>query len=272
MLLFLLTALALAGDCDLSGLQSAITQGEQAFGEMEPERFQEAVSQADKAMGCMSQPLTPVEAAGYHRLKALASFFANDSSATILHFQSVQGTQPGYKLPEEIAPEGHPLRESYLQAAQFQNNATFSLPTPADGWLNIDGQRSEAAPSGRPFIFQRLSSGGRVEQTAYQSVGKALPSFAVKKVDVAQPVPQPVTKSNKGAKIGLLASGIGLVAVGAGLYGGAFATKGAYDDAVASGDKDKIDGAAGTTNALTIAGIGGGVLGAGLTITGIVIR
>ncbi len=262
MLPLFLSSIAFAG-CDLPSLQQAIEDAETAFSEMEPDQFEGSVFAAAEAMGCMEDTLTPIEAAGYHRLNALSSFFADDSAATKLHFAAVQATQPGYVLSDAIAPEGHPLRENFEAARQFASNDTFALKEPAEGWLNVDGKRTMDAPSGRPFIFQRFEDSGSLAQTAYLAVGRPVPAYPLKEA----PAPVVVAPSG-GAKTVLKVVGIGMGVASAGLYGTALATRGAYNSAVEEGNREKIDATHAAANALTIASIGSLGAGVGVTVTG----
>lgn len=264
-MLFFLATLAHA-NCDLPSLRTAIDEAETAFAEMEADDFEEAVSYAETTMACMAEPLTPVDAAGYHRLQALSAFFSGDPSATQLHFQAVQGTQPGYELPVSIAPAEHPLRKDFEAAKQFATGDTFALDEPYDGWLLLDGRRTVDAPSGRPFIFQRLDAIGAVGQTAYLPVGSPVPGYRVKAT--AAPAPTAIPAASGGGKGPLKIVGLGLGVAAAGLYGTAFASRGSYNQAVETGNQAKIDSAKGTTNALTLASIGALGAGAVFTVTG----
>ena len=92
--------------------------------------------------------------------------------------------------------------------------------------------------------------------------GGALPSYPVK---VEAPAPTVVEDPKKGGGKALTWVGLTTTAVGAGLYGAAFLTRGQYDDAVAAGDEAKIRSSHTTTNVL--AGSGVALLGGGATLT-----
>ena len=67
----------------------------------------------------------------------------------------------------------------------------------------------------------------------------------------------------------LLLAGAGSAALGVGLYGAAFGTHAAYDKAVTSGDAARIQSLHGTTNVLTLAGVGLLATGSGLVVAGV---
>jgi hypothetical protein len=267
MILALVAARASAG-CDAATLQDALDRAEGAFVQMDEGTFDAAAADARTTLSCMQDVLTPVQCAGFHRMNALEAFLHGDHATTVLYFQAVLGTQAGYELPEDIAPEGHPLRDDFLKSKQFTDDSRFPLQPPAIGWLTIDGRRSTDAPSGRPYLFQWLDEVGVPRTTAWVKVGSPVPQYA--KMTVAAPVPAPLPvpvpePAGHGGGGALTAVGIGAAVVGAGLYGGAFVVHGSYVDAVAAGDEDKILSTHGTTNLLTVSGLA--LLGGGATLT-----
>jgi hypothetical protein len=259
MVVWLLSQLALAG-CPPTALSEAVSDAEKAFVAMEASALDRAHAEARGALDCQEQPLTPVLCAGVHRVEALKAFVDGDDDATILSFQAMLDTQPGYDLPDELAPPGSPLRDTLDQARQFDTSEPFPLPLPAEGWLTVDGRRAIAAPSGRPFVFQRMLDDGAVAQTAYVPLGKPFPRYPLRDVGSGAEPEQPSARSGKG----LLVAGAALAIVGAGAYGTAFATRGAYTSAVAEGDADRIESTHRVTNLLTVGGLvglaGGGTL------------
>jgi hypothetical protein len=211
---------------------------------MDASGFDDALRRARTSLACATTALTPVQCAGFHRVMALDAFLRSDEATAILDFAAMRATQPGYVLPDDVAPEGHPLRDTFQKSTEFSSTATFPLPPIAEGWLNVDGQRSANAPSGRPFVVQWFDDSGAPKVTGHVPVGGKIPAW-----------PAPVAAEKKGVSP-LIWAGAATAVAGAGLYGAAFATHGSYADAVAGGDQAKIQSLHGTTNALTLAGIG----------------
>ena len=280
MLSFLLAARASAS-CDAASLQHAIEDAETAFADLEAERFDAAVGEARSTLTCVADALSPVQAAGYHRMRALQAFLQGDSAATVLYFQAVLGTQPGYELPVGIAPEGHPLRNDFQRAMEFSDTAVFDLPPPAEGWLNVDGKRADVAPAGRPFLLQWFNEAGEVELTGWVPVGSPLPGYTqrtessvVSAPPPAEPLPAPSAVTGEPSAQrdhsgrAFTVAGLAAGAIGLGLYGTAFATHASYGTAVEEGDEARIRSTHTTTNVLTIAGIAGMGSGAGLVLWG----
>ncbi|MEQ1508726.1 MAG: hypothetical protein ABMB14_41245 [Myxococcota bacterium] len=265
--LWWLTRVASAGECDARGLMEIVGDAELAFVHMDAQTFESAAARLDRALDCQTDALTAIQIASYHKVRALAAFFDADEAATILSFQAALNTMPGYALPLEIAPDGNPLRQQFEKAKLYAPGETFDLSPPADGWLTIDGVRTTAAPASRPFVFQRFGSAGEVQDTDYVAVGSPVPSYPKVAVAVTRDVePDPPKKKVNGALVG---SGIALGAVSAGLYGVAFATRGAYDDAVLAGDEPKIRSNYGTTNGLVLGSGASLALGTSLFLVGV---
>ncbi len=107
-------------------------------------------------------------------------------------------------------------------------------------------------------MLQYFDPKGTPQLAGYVPVGGKLPEYPVNAAPAAK------SGGGGGGPGALTWIGIGAAAVGAGLYGGAFVTHGSYDRAVVDGDADRIRSLHGTTNALTISGLG--LLGGGATL------
>ncbi|MEZ4240276.1 MAG: hypothetical protein R3F59_29795 [Myxococcota bacterium] len=269
-----LAALAVApaarAGCDAREISLLVGQSEVAFTEMDADGFQNASSALAASLACQQEPVTPVQAASYHRVRALAAFFDADALGTVLSFQAVLATMPGYQLPLQIAPEGHPLRQRFEEAKQFAPGDVFELVPPAHGWLTVDGTRTRNAPAARPFVFQRLDDDGSVKQTAYVGTGSPVPSYptAVPTMSTAAPVPVLPPPPKRRVSAPLVATGAVLGAAAAGMYGASFLFRGQYDEAVAAGDEARIRSTYWTTNGLAGGSIGALGIGATCVLVG----
>jgi hypothetical protein len=254
-----LTASALAG-CDARTLGDAVTRAESAFVEMDEGAFVTASSDARVTVDCLADVLTPVQVAGFHRVNALQAFLRGDHGRATLDFRAVLGTQPGYQLPQEIAPAGHPLRRDFEASAQYAEGEPFALPTPSSGWLLVDGQRSTRAPGGRPFLLQWVNEDGLVSLSAWVDVGAIVPKYPTAAASVDS-----TTTRDKGGGKAVTWIGVGTLVVGGGLYGGAFVARNSYEEAVLAGDEARINRTHSTTNLL--AGTGAALLAGGAVLT-----
>jgi hypothetical protein len=268
MLLLLLVSQAQAG-CDARSVTDSVKLAEDAFMRMDGDGFDQATLAVEQALGCQTEALSAIQIAAVHRVRALESFFEGDEPTTVLAFQSLLATMPGYELPLDIAPVGHPLRQTFDQAKLFSTIETFLLPEPEEGWLTIDGRRTTEAPSARPFVFQRFDPQGSVQATMYMTVGVPVPPYPEKK-EREMPVPVPVPVVEKRKLTGwALASGLVLAAGGGAAYGLAFPARSQYDAAVLEGDEPTIRSTYTRTNVLTAVGVGALAAGGGLVLVGV---
>jgi hypothetical protein len=268
MLLLALASEAQAG-CDARSVTDSVKLAEDAFVRMDGDGFDRATLAVEQALGCQTEALSAIQIAAVHRVQALESFFEGDEPTTVLAFQSLLATMPGYELPLDIAPVGHPLRHTFDQAKLFSTPETFLLPEPADGWLTIDGRRTIEAPAARPFVFQRFDPQGEVQATMYVTVGVPVPPYP-EKTEPERPVPAPAPVVQKRKANGwLTASGLVLAAGGGVAYGLAFPARAQYDAAVYAGDEPTIRSTYTQTNVLTAVGVGAVAAGTGLVLVGV---
>lgn len=253
---------AWAQDCDLRAFDANVQRFDDAFIALDLSTFQEAVAAQRQTLSCMEDPLTPVHCVEIHRMRAIDAFVSDDLPAATMSFQALVATRPGYTLPSDIVPEGHPLQDVFKQAREYQDDSVLDLAPPAEGWLTVDGKRTLVAPSGRPWVFQQFTANGVVAQTRYVPVGAPLPSY-----DDGSPKPK---KRHKG-RAPALAIGITTVAVGQTVYASALVSRVTYNVAVSDGDKEAIDAAHRRTNGLAITsfglmGLGVGLIGVGIAL------
>lgn len=265
-LFWLLSSGARAEGCDARAVTDAVVRAESAFIDMDGDTFASAVVAIGASLACQSEPLSAIQIAGVHRVKALGAFFDGDEPSAILAFQALLATMPGYELPLDIAPVGHPLRKTFDEAKLFSAPEPFVLPEPVEGWLSIDGRRGTIAPAARPFVLQRFDASGGVLETTYITVGSPVPAYPVRKGEAAPPLP--VDREPKISR-GLLAGGLLLATAGAISYGAAFPSRAAYDEAVRLGKEPQIRRMHAQTNILVGIGVGGLAGGAAITLVSV---
>jgi hypothetical protein len=251
--------------CDSTALAAAIGRAETAFTAMDSTGFDGAMVDARASFDCQTDPLTPILCADYHRVLGLDAFLRDDGPDAVLAFHAALNTTPGYDLPTTIAPAGHPLRTQFEQAKLVAPGGTFDLAPPQEGWLSVDGQRTETAPAGRPFVLQRLDDGGNVVETLYVELGAPIPQYPVAG---GGKVASNGTGKKKRSGV-LIGTGIALGVASAAMYGAAFVTRADYDQAVIDGNVDTIEGAHTATNGLVIGSIGALAVGATFVIVGL---
>lgn len=235
MLLALMTA-ALAQPCPepTSGAQLAreIDAAEQAWGQMDLGAFTETLTALRGTLTCLDEALTPVDAAAYHRVEALAAFASEDRRGTVLAFRASLDLQPNFELPEAIAPLGNPLREQY-EAAKLMPPSPGQVLYPEGGsWMVVDGTRSDERPTERPTIVQRVERGGEVSHSAWLPAWSPTPDWASGPAPDAR---EPREDGDAGLRARrtatvLLGSAAGCAVAGGSLYGYAWGSRATYFD------------------------------------------
>lgn len=256
--------------CDARAVTDAVARAEVAFVQMNGDTFAGSMAETDTALSCQTEPLSAIQIAAVHRVRALDAFFSGDEPSVVLAFEALLATMPGYELPVDIAPVGHPLRKLFDEARLFSVREVFVLPEPREGWLTIDGRRGIEAPAARPFVFQRFDPTGLVLDTEYVAVGRPVPVYPAS-TPAAQPLTTQIIDEPRKRKVSgaLVGSGLLLAAAGATAYGLAFPARADYDEAVLQGDKPLIQRAYTQTNVLTGVGIGAVTSGLSLVLVGV---
>lgn len=246
----LVVSLALAADCPTAthttDLVSALVRADSAFAAMDLDGFEQARGDALRALECLGDPVSPVDAAWVHRVQALSYFVSDDAPSVRRAFQSSLAIQPGYRLAPTLAPPGNPLAQLYDEAAMLPPSATELLPSTGQAVL-VDGVRAISRPTERPAVVQGLDASGAVEASTWLAAGAPLPTW----IDLA--APPPVAKVKKPHKVSvplLVASGASLVTGGA-LYGYAWTSHSAWADP--DTPLDRLDGLRGQTNGALVA-------------------
>ena len=75
-----------------------VADGDAAYADMDLTAFQAARVEARGMVPCLSEPLTPAQAAGFHRLEALGAFLARDHASAVASLRALVAAAPGYQL------------------------------------------------------------------------------------------------------------------------------------------------------------------------------
>lgn len=199
----------------LLDLEREVRRADYALAAGSDRQLTAAAAAAEQALECLSEVATTADAAAYHRVEALTATQQGDEAGAAASLRSVLAIDPDWTPPPE-------LREAFHEARTTPAVAIFDLKPPAEGYLVVDGQRTSAAPSRRPYLLQHVSSAGRVRMTAYIDVGERVPRYPVAEpIAVAEPLaPAPRRRTDSAAIPLVIAGGAGMVA-GIALYGDA---------------------------------------------------
>lgn len=235
------------------------------FVEVEPEQLAEARRTLSARLPCVTDRLTPVEAAAVHRARAVEAFADGDAEAVRRSLAALVRLDPRWRPPEMLrAP--HPLGVLFDEARlRATSPETLSVDwAPAGGWW-VDGlapaEEVLTLPTPRAFLLQIGSTEGD-----WLHVGHHL-SPATVPVALAPPRDQPEARAARRRQIRIAAGAGGgaLLATGVALWAAGLA------DALAlrSGEVVPADVQARQVRANALAGAGYGVAGAGAVLMGV---
>jgi len=288
-LLGALVARPAAAECirpaTLKDIEIARDAAIKAFRDMDQALFSTFVDRTAVLVNCLSEPLSPQDAAHFHELMMLDAFVREDDTAATYAIRSALAADPAYALPDDLIEEDHPLRLVYRIARTLATASGMRLTGEESEWVTIDGSREAEVPvpTDRPIVIQRMDAQGLVMATRFLQAGDQLPAWAsvqgAPPPTAATPDPAlaPAPKASPKERVnttGQRPLGLLLATAGLGVATGSFYALAAnrsnqfHDEATPGSDKEQL---ANQANALTWAWIGTGVgtvgLGTALVIT-----
>lgn len=223
-----------------------------AYGALDVPRFEAARGRTFELVPCLSEPLTSAGAAAVHRVVALDAFVAGDLPGVERAFRSVVAAYPSWRLPSDTVPRVHPLREAFDRAAAAPPGAVTALPVPLDATVLLDGRTSLDWPVDRPVVAQWLDGTGAVGWTRFAAAGEPPPDYVTAPEDArAAYLERNVIQLRVDRKpVELVVTAAALAAVSGGLYAGAVATRGQFEDPTTA--HDRLDALRARTNGLVL--------------------
>jgi hypothetical protein len=245
----------------VDGFLAAARQGEEAFADMDMVGLSEARDLALQQIPCLDEPVNTETAAAFHRMMAMAAFTQGDEPGTLAEFHAARRLQPGYTIPEDVAPEGHPMVDLYKRSVSAAEGRLDPTIPPLGGWVTVDGVGGAPRPTGISTILQSFAADGTLEQTTYLLPGDPTPSFG------PMPLDQLRRKRRRTALGG--SAGAALLASAA-LYGASWASYGKFMDTDNPLPDSDLPTQRNTTNTLFFTSVGAGAVGLGLGVATVV--
>ncbi len=118
---------------------------------------------------CTREILKVATIARVERVEALGAFFDRKDDHVREALAGLDVVSPGYLIPVELVPEGHPLRAQMAEAHTLAGDpATVPIPPPSAGWLMVDGVTGTTVPAKRASVVQQLDALGTVVATHFR--------------------------------------------------------------------------------------------------------
>lgn len=159
-----------------SEITEAAAAGERAFSDMdETGLLREAQRVREQIIVCVSEQISPSDAAAFHRLMALDAFTRHNDERVVAEFHAARRLEPGYELPESVAPQEHRLRELYTRSASANDGLPETVSSPENGYAIVGGVRNAPRLSSTPVIIQIFGPKDIWIETRYIQPGETLP-------------------------------------------------------------------------------------------------
>ena len=243
------------------GFLEAASQGEQAFANMDMVGLSRARAQALEHIPCLGEPVTTDTAAAFHRMMAMAAFSQGDEPGTLAEFHAARRLQPGYTIPEDVAPEGHPLVDLYQRSVDAAEGSLDPTIPPLGGWVTVDGVRGAPRPTGISTILQSFEADEAIDRTTYLLPGDSTPSFGPMPIDELRRQRRRYALGGSSAAA-IVASGV--------LYGLSWSSHARFMDTDDPLVDSQLPTQRNTTNTLFFASLGAGAVGVGLGVVTLV--
>jgi hypothetical protein len=153
--------------------ETQLSEVEDALDNRNLQQMSQRLSELDKAVPCLVQPLTPAQAGRYHLIHGVNRWIAKENTPAKLHFSSAKAAAPELGISTEVFPAAHQIHKTFSIAPQLDDAET--APQPA-GALYFDGTETLERPLYRPTILQ-VAEGGKVSLTLLLEAGSPLPDY-----------------------------------------------------------------------------------------------
>lgn len=252
------------------GITDVVESADLNISKMDTEGFFAARDTLLRRLACVEDPLTGPTVGAVHRVVATAAFLQKEESRIAPALAGLLSAAPGYQLPLDLYPEGHPIRGLLSHAAILARDpAARPLLAMESGWLEVDGLAVPAAPVERAAVIQHLDGQGAVVETRYVWPGDDLGAWAAVAVPTAvarKPVATPSARAPGKARVPMIAlTAASLVTTGV-LYGVAFDGQRTFRDTSNGLTDDELVALQKSTNTLTIGWSVAGVASLGLGV------
>lgn len=243
-----------------------------AYGNADLMGFIETTSRLEALLPCLQEPVPRNVAASVHRMMGIRAFVDKKKDRAEAAFGAARAIEPRYRFPETMVPPGHPMMSSY-GALALESLTTVEVPTPAGGYLHLDGRPTTDRPVEHATLVQRFEGDGSVGATAYLWPSDAMieyrPGEPVAPVGPVPAAPPALpTAVRRGPNLPMLIGAGGSAVAATVLYGlGASSASAFRDPAAPYEDGTRLRA---RTNTLAIASGGAGVVALGLGVGAVV--
>lgn len=248
----------------LDDFSAAARAGERAFAAMDLLALGHAREEALETLPCLVDQVTPLVAADFHRMMAMAAFTSGDEDRVLEEFHAARRLEPGYQVPEAVAPAGHPLANLYDQAEKnvLIDRKLDPVIPPVGGFVLVDGVDTSWRLEGLSALLQAHDARGGLVETRYVLASDPTPAWG--------PLPLEV-EARRRRRIALGASAGAAVLLAGGLYTGAVVQERRFQSSVVPDQDSELRSMQTKANSMLWASVGAGGLGVALATVTVVL-
>ena len=242
---------ACPNETDASELSTTLENAEQAFMAMNADGFSTALEDLAVKLPCLRETIQPVLSARYHRVIGIQRYAAGDELGAFEALKASRILDPNYGFDAKMFPPGHQLVVQY-QTLPSKDRDSGRVAASRDLLFVFDGVETRKRPAGRAALLQMTTEDGVVRSTAYLGPLDPMPNYEAK------------TRLRKPLLIGTaILAGMSLIS-----YGGAMASKNAFEKHNPRLSLQELENIKSRTNALVgvSATLGGLAVGGGITV------
>ena len=190
----------------LAQLEDATERGQAAFADLDLDGLNAASAEAEAVLPCLSEPIDTDAAAAYHRLMGMNAFASGERERVSYEFYAARKLVPGYQVPEEVAPEGHPMVTAYNEAFLVDTGSLEQPVPPLGGRVTVGGVPGGSRGVNEPVIVQVFEVDGTISETRYLAPGEAMPFWGPPPLDTSRELRAPLLAST--VAMGIVTGGL----------------------------------------------------------------
>jgi hypothetical protein len=154
--------------------ESQLSDVEQALNAKNLAQMSQRLTELEKQVPCIAQPITAAQAGRYHLIHGINLWISKESTTAKLHFSAAKAAAADIGIPTTVFPSAHQIHETFATAPLIDDAETFN----GTGQTFFDGAESDQRPLYRPTIFQ-AGLDGKIAVTQIVLPGEPLPGYAL---------------------------------------------------------------------------------------------
>ncbi len=163
-------------EADNYDVARAISGAEAAWEELDVDDYARSRGEADNAIRCLVEPLTPANAAAFHGMQAIGAFLERNPDHVVAHYRAAVAADPDYR-PVIAELEGHPLEKLFAAALHQRPSMTELVFVPKGHTLLVGGNVSDSRPLELPAVYQLVDDEQSIRWNGHLTNAELMPDL-----------------------------------------------------------------------------------------------